>query len=153
MRRGEVWTVATGSGYAGKPRPAVIVQDDLFLETESVTVCSFTTMGAEVLPIRLEIEPNSQNGLIRSSYLMVDKISTVRRDKLGERMGSLSDRDMRNSGGSSCGGRERTTDHFFQILQRNAQVLGYTAQCVPRPESINGIFESNGATLKYWLTE
>lgn len=42
MRRGEVWTVS-GAGYAGKPRPAVIVQDDRFDATASVTICAFTT--------------------------------------------------------------------------------------------------------------
>ena len=42
MRRAEIWTVAGGAGYAGKPRPAVNVQDDCF-DTDSVTICPFTT--------------------------------------------------------------------------------------------------------------
>ena len=43
MRRGDIWTVAGGKDYAGKPRPAVIVQDDSFDATDSITVCAFTT--------------------------------------------------------------------------------------------------------------
>ena len=43
MRRGDIWTVAGGKGYADKPRPVVIVQDDSFNATASVTVCGFTT--------------------------------------------------------------------------------------------------------------
>ena len=43
MRRGEIWTVAGGKDYAGKPRPVVIVQDDSFDATDSITVCAFTT--------------------------------------------------------------------------------------------------------------
>lgn len=94
MRRGEIWTAASGSGYSGKPRPAVIVQDDQFFETASVTICLLTTVRTEELPIRLKIESTSRNGLERESYLMVDKINTVRREKLGKKMGSLSARDM-----------------------------------------------------------
>lgn len=94
MRRGEIWTAASGSGYSGKPRPALIVQDDQFFETASVTICLFTTVTTEELPIRLRIESTSGNGLERESYLMVDKINTVRREKLGKKMGSLSAQDM-----------------------------------------------------------
>jgi len=46
MTRGEVWTVS-GSGFAGKPRPAVIVQDDRFDATTSITICAFTTDATE----------------------------------------------------------------------------------------------------------
>jgi mRNA interferase MazF len=87
MRRGEVWTAAAGSGYAGKPRPVVIVQDDRFDATDSVTVCAFTTDPTEAPLIRLRVEPDP-------SSLMVDKITTVPRSKLGERVGRLGDDDM-----------------------------------------------------------
>lgn len=94
MKRGEVWTAAAGSGYSGKPRPALIVQDDRFLATASVTICPFTTIQTEDLPIRLRIDPSAGNGLDRECYLMVDKLNTIRRDKLGERVGALSAREM-----------------------------------------------------------
>jgi len=92
--RGEIWTAAAGSGYAGKPRPAVVIQDDRFDATDSVTICAFTTDPAEAPLFRLPITPNPQNGLHEDSNLMVDKITTIRRTKLGERVGRLSSEDM-----------------------------------------------------------
>ena len=89
MKRGEVWSVS-GSGYAGKPRPAVILQDDRFDATSSVTVCVFTTDPTEAPLIRLAIEPDDRNGLRTTSRLMVDKITTVSRRSVGERIGILS---------------------------------------------------------------
>ncbi|MDA8288926.1 MAG: type II toxin-antitoxin system PemK/MazF family toxin [Actinomycetota bacterium] len=94
MRRGEVWTAAAGSGYAGKPRPVVIVQDDRFDATDSVTVCGFTTDPTEAPLFRLLVEVSEQNGLNEPSSLMIDKLTTVRRAKLGERIGRLADEDM-----------------------------------------------------------
>ena len=88
MKRGEIWTVS-GGGYAGKPRPAVIVQDDHFLATASVTICAFTSDPTEASLFRLPVEPSEQNGLRATSRLMVDKITTVAKDKLGERIGRL----------------------------------------------------------------
>ena len=88
MTRGEIWTVS-GAGYAGKPRPAVIVQDDRFDATESVTVCVFTTDETEAPLFRLPIAPSASNGLHTVSRVMVDKISTVSKKRLGERIGRL----------------------------------------------------------------
>lgn len=93
MRRGEIWTVAGGSDYAGKPRPAVIVQDERF-DTDSVTVCPFTTDPTKAPLFRLEIEPSEDNGLSQACRLMVDKITTIRRSRLGDRVGDLSDADV-----------------------------------------------------------
>ncbi len=94
MRRGEVWTAAAGSGYASKPRPVVIVQDDRFDATDSVTICAFTTDPTEAPLFRISIEPSGQNGLDEPSSIMIDKLTTVRRVKLGERIGRLADQDM-----------------------------------------------------------
>ncbi len=94
MRRSEIWTAAAGSGYTGKPRPVVIIQDDHFDATDSVTVCAFTTDPTEAPLIRIPIVPDDQNGLRETSSLMVDKVTTVPRSKLGERIGRLADRDM-----------------------------------------------------------
>lgn len=93
MRRGEVWTVAGGGGYAGKPRPAVIVQSDLFEGTGSVTICGFTSDPTEAPLFRIPVAPSEGNGLRTPSSMMVDKLTTVARSKLGERMGRLSDED------------------------------------------------------------
>jgi len=94
MRRGEVWTAAGGSGYAGKPRPVVIVQDDRFDATASVTVCGFTTDPTDAPLFRLTVEPAVENGLVEASRVMVDKITTVARTRLGRRLGRLADTDM-----------------------------------------------------------
>ena len=94
MKRGEIWTAAGGSAYTGKPRPVVIVQDDRFDATESVTVCSFTTDPTEAPLFRLVVEPDALNGLRERSRLMVDRVTTVPRSRLGERLGRLGDQDM-----------------------------------------------------------
>lgn len=94
MKRGDIWTVAGGADYAGKPRPSVIVQDDEFDATPSITICILTTNPAEAPLIRLPIEPNERNGLRTASSLMVDKITTVPRSKLGVSIGRLDDEDM-----------------------------------------------------------
>ena len=94
MRRGEIWTVAAGGDYAGKPRPVVIVQDDRFDMTDSVTVCAFTTDPSDAPLMRLAIEPSDANGLRAVCRLMVDKITTVRKARAGIRIGRLADEDI-----------------------------------------------------------
>jgi mRNA interferase MazF len=94
VRRGEIWTAAAGSGYAGKPRPVVIIQDDRFDATASVTVCALTSDPTEAPLFRLPVTPDETNGVREPSNLTVDKITTVPRSKLGERIGRLGDDDM-----------------------------------------------------------
>jgi mRNA interferase MazF len=93
VRRGEVWTVS-GGVYASKPRPAVILQSDQFSETGSVTVVPSTTDQTEAPLFRLKVEPDAENGLRTTSRLMVDKITTIPKANLGERIGRLSDDDL-----------------------------------------------------------
>jgi mRNA interferase MazF len=94
MKRGEIWTVSGGGDYADKPRPAVIVQDDIFPDTASITVCLVTTDTTETPLFRLPVEPSESNGLRATSHLMADKITTVSKSKLGHRIGHLSDGDI-----------------------------------------------------------
>jgi mRNA interferase MazF len=94
VKRGEIWTASAGSGYVGKPRPVVIIQDDRFDATASVTVCAFTTDPTDAPLVRLLIEADETTGIRESSRLMVDKITPIPRSKLGERVGQLSDDDM-----------------------------------------------------------
>ena len=96
MNRGEVWTVS-GAGYSRKPRPAVIVQDDRFDVAASVTVCVLTTDPTEAPLFRPPVTPNGRNGrngLRLASRLMVDKLTTVSKERLGERIGRLDDEDV-----------------------------------------------------------
>jgi mRNA interferase MazF len=94
MRRGDIWTVAGGKDYAGKPRPVVIVQDDSFDATDSITICAFTTDGTDAPLFRLPVEPSERNGLFSPSRLMVDKITTVPKSKIGSHIGHLDDEDI-----------------------------------------------------------
>lgn len=94
LKRGDIWTVAGGKDYAGKPRPVVIVQDDSFDATDSITVCALTTDETEAPLFRLAVEPNQHNGLRASSRLMVDKITTVPKTKAGAYVGRLDDEDI-----------------------------------------------------------
>lgn len=94
MKRGDVWTVAGGPDYAGKPRPAIILQDDAFDVTASITICPFTTHALDAPLMRLPIEPSAQNGLRVASQLMIDKTTTVSKNKLERCVGRLSDKDI-----------------------------------------------------------
>jgi mRNA interferase MazF len=94
MKRGEIWTVAGGKDYAGKPRPVVILQDDRFDKTDSITVCAFTTDRTDAPLFRLLVEPNESNGLRATCWLMVDKITTVPKSRVGYRIGRLANEDI-----------------------------------------------------------
>jgi mRNA interferase MazF len=94
MKRGDIWTVAGGGAYTGKPRPCVIVQDDAFDATQSITICAFTTDATEAPLFRLRVDPDDANGLASPSSLMVDKITTVPKARIGARIGHLRDEDL-----------------------------------------------------------
>jgi mRNA interferase MazF len=95
VKRGDIWTVSGRPEYTGKPRPAVILQDDAFDATESITVCPITTVRRDAPLFRIAVEPAPHNGLRSPSQVMVDKITTVSRQKLGTRIGRLADPDIR----------------------------------------------------------
>ena len=94
MKRGDICTVAGGKDYAGKPRPVVIVQDDSFDATASITICAFTTDETNAPLFRLPVAPNERNGLRAPCRLMVDKITTVPKSKIGAQIGRLDDEDV-----------------------------------------------------------
>ena len=94
MIRGEIWTVSGGADYAGKPRPVVILQSNSFDGLGSVTICPFTTDPTEAPLLRLVITPADGNGLRDVSRIMIDKITTVPKSKLGARVGRMADEDM-----------------------------------------------------------
>ncbi len=94
MRRGELWTAAGRQHYAGKPRPVVIVQDDRFDATDSITICPLTTDPLEIPLLRIRLDDEPATGLTRPSSIMVDKLTTMPRAKLGEQIGEISDTTM-----------------------------------------------------------
>jgi len=94
MKRGAIWTVAGGEEYAGKPRPVVVIQDDRFDATASVTICGFTTVAVDAPLLRVAVAPSDANGLREPSWLMVDKVTTVPKVRLGARIGRLDDENI-----------------------------------------------------------
>ncbi len=86
LRRGEIWNVAGGTDYAGTPRPVVIEQDDRFDATDSITICAVTTDEADAPLFRLPVQPNARDGQPAACRLMVDKITTVPKTKIGARI-------------------------------------------------------------------
>ncbi|MCO4238648.1 MULTISPECIES: type II toxin-antitoxin system PemK/MazF family toxin [Micrococcaceae] len=93
MNRGELWTVSGGT-YAQRPRPALIIQDDLFAASESITLLPLTSQLTDAPLLRLTVEPGQLTGLERVSQIMVDKLTTVRRANLGLRMGRVDAKTM-----------------------------------------------------------
>src|ERR1700749_10862 len=94
MRRGDVVTVAATGDY-GKPRPAVIVQTDALPEGHaSVVVCQLTSELADASDFRVTIDPAPDNGLRVKSQVMADKPVTIRRERIGRKIGHLSNHDM-----------------------------------------------------------
>jgi mRNA interferase MazF len=93
VRRGEIWTAA-GGVYASKPRPVLIIQDDHFTATDSVTVIPMTTMPVDAPLLRIPVDPTPANGLEQPSQIMIDKVTTTRRSSLHQRLGVLAPADL-----------------------------------------------------------
>ena len=93
MRRGDLVTIALQGAY-GKPRPALVIQSDLFDEHPSVTVLPITSELRATPLFRITIEPDAGNGLRQASQVMVDKAQTVPREKIGESFGRLSNESL-----------------------------------------------------------
>lgn len=94
LKRGEIWTVAGGAEYTGKPRPAIIVQSDKFDATSSITICPLTGTFVPAAPARFSLAPSAENGLRSVSHAMADKISTLPKSKVGRLLGSLNSAEV-----------------------------------------------------------
>ena len=93
MRRGDVVTVAAPGDY-GKPRPALVIQSDLFGEVPSVTLCLLSSTLRDAPIFRITVDPSPDNGLQRISQIQVDKVMTVARERVGGVIGRLDDAAM-----------------------------------------------------------
>ena len=93
MNRGDLVTIALQGDY-GKPRPALVIQSDLFSEHPSLVILPVTSELRDTPLFRVTIAPNEINGLSRPSDVMVDKVQTVARDKIGPVFGRLSQEEM-----------------------------------------------------------
>lgn len=93
--RGELVT-AIVPGDFGKPRPVVIVQANAFVEHHaSVTVCPLTTHLTGLRLFRIMVAPDKRNGLNEPSEVMIDKMNSLRRERIGNSIGRLSTFDLR----------------------------------------------------------
>jgi mRNA interferase MazF len=93
VKRGDIIRIVLQGDY-GKPRPALVVQNDDFAKIPSLSVLPFSTDLRNVPDIRITIEPTATNGLLERSQIMVDKITTVSLKKVGQQIGHLSSADM-----------------------------------------------------------
>jgi len=88
MKRGDILPIVQPGAY-GKPRPALVIQSDLFNAHPSVTILPITSKLRDAPLFRLRVEPSTQNGLQTTSEIMMDKITTLPRDKVREVFGEL----------------------------------------------------------------
>jgi len=94
MKRGDLVTISLSGDY-GNPRPALVIQSDLFAGHASVTLLPITsTLNANVPLLRLDVEPGPENGLRKPSQVMIDKAHTLPREKVGPPFGRLDDGTM-----------------------------------------------------------
>lgn len=94
MRRGDIFVAAARGACTGKPRPIVIVQDDRFDATASVTICPMTTHPIDAPLLRIVVDATPVTGLDQPSHIMVDKVTTMPRANLRDRLGRLTDDDL-----------------------------------------------------------
>jgi mRNA interferase MazF len=94
LKRGEIWTISGGADFTGKPRRAVIVQSDDFDSTRSIAVCPLTSVPVSTVYARFVILASDATGLRVDSQVMVDKISTIPKSKVGRRLGRLRSDDI-----------------------------------------------------------
>ncbi len=90
MKRGTIITVVIPGAY-GKPRPALVIQSDLFAGHPSITILPITSELREAPLFRISITPDGSNGLLVPSQIMIDKIQTIPAEKAGETLGSVDD--------------------------------------------------------------
>lgn len=93
MKRGDIVTVAM-TGDFGKPRPALVIQSDRFVETGTLTVLLITNTPIDAPLLRVPIEPTPSNGLALPSFVMIDKAMSVKRERVGKVAGAADDAVM-----------------------------------------------------------
>ncbi|WP_343572093.1 type II toxin-antitoxin system PemK/MazF family toxin [Mycobacterium sp.] len=94
MRRGDIHIAAARGAYSGKPRPVIILQDNRFDATASITVCPLTTDPVDAPLTRIAVAPTAMTGIEQPSHIMVDKVTTMPRANVRDRLGRLADADL-----------------------------------------------------------
>lgn len=94
VQRGDIYTLDRARRLQRRTRPVVVIQDDRFDATASVTVVPFTTSQGEALLLQIPVQPSVRKCLAQYNHLMVDKVTTVPRANLVDLVGRLSDADV-----------------------------------------------------------
>ena len=94
MRRGDLVTVAIQGDY-GKPRPALVIQSDALMDHPSITILPITSYLLPAPLLRVQLNPDEENGLTKESQIMVDKIITLPREKIGAVIGHITEDQLR----------------------------------------------------------
>ena len=95
MNRGSIVVVAAKGAYTGKPRPAVVIQSDLFNSTHaSVTICPITSDCVDAPLFRVTLPAGTRTGLRRLSQVMVDKVASVPRERVGDEIGRCTEAEI-----------------------------------------------------------
>ena len=98
MKRGDV-VLIVAQGDAGKPRPAVVVQSDLFNDTHaSISVCPISSTIVDAPMFRIALQPSPENGLKKTSQVMVDKAQSLKRERIKKRIGKLAEDEIQAVG-------------------------------------------------------
>ena len=98
VKRGDVVLIVAQGDY-GKPRPAVVVQSDMFNNTHaSIGVCPISSTIVDAPMFRIAIQPAPGNGLKKSSQVMVDKVQPLKRERVKDRIGELTGEEMQSVG-------------------------------------------------------
>ncbi|MBB4187330.1 mRNA interferase MazF [Sinorhizobium terangae] len=95
IKRGAIYTMAAKGAYTGKPRPAIVIQNEE-IPLDSVVVIPTTTQWVDAPWFRIEIDPTAENGLAERTYAMSDKIVTIPKSNLGKKIGHLDEDRMKN---------------------------------------------------------
>lgn len=96
MRRGDVIVMADATGdFTGKSRPALVVQADAVQTPTSILVAPITSQGSDAPLVRVRLDPGPDLMLERTSYAQLDKLTSIRRVKVGPTIGRASPDVMR----------------------------------------------------------
>jgi len=94
IERGDIVICALSGDY-GKPRPAVVIQSDLFNPTHhSITLCPITSHLIDAPLFRISLTPNKLTGITLASQIMIDKVTTIKSEKITKKTGKISSEEM-----------------------------------------------------------
>lgn len=96
MRRGDIIVASQRGDYTGKPRPYVVVQRGSTLgHSSSVTACPITSELLGPGKTRIALPAGVTTGLLVASEVEINRIATLRRERVSEVIGQVPSEQMR----------------------------------------------------------